>query len=49
MSTAELTAFLTVKTSAFAPPVTGSRSVLALRASIALDKEVECSVSNAAQ
>lgn len=33
----------------FAPPVTGSRSVLALRASIALDKEVECSVSNAAQ
>lgn len=41
MSTAELTAFLTVSTSAFAPPVTGRRNVLALRASIAPDKEVE--------
>lgn len=49
MSTAELTAFLTVSTSALAPPETGRRNVLALRASVALDKEEECSVCSAAQ
>ena len=32
-----------------APPETGRRNVLALRASVALDKEEECSVCSAAQ
>lgn len=32
-----------------APPETGRRNVLALRASVALDKEDECSVCSAAQ
>uniref|UniRef100_A0A7C9CEL8 Uncharacterized protein n=1 Tax=Opuntia streptacantha TaxID=393608 RepID=A0A7C9CEL8_OPUST len=48
-STAELIAAFKESMSAFAPPVSGSRRVLASRSLIAPSNEVECSLSSKAQ